>query len=87
LGVALGIKGWLPPFDLPKERPIVTDEIADDLLRGVKRIAQFINDDERSTNHKLVTGKVPGGKEGSQWIASKTVLRDHYAKITGFKAS
>jgi hypothetical protein len=62
-------------------------EIADDLLRGVKNIADFIGDDERSTNHKLATGKLPGGKEGSQWIASKTVLRDHYAKLTGFRAA
>ena len=31
----------------------MNDEIADDLLRGVKRIALFINDDERSTYHKL----------------------------------
>ena len=62
-------------------------EIADDLLRGVRKIADFIGDDERSTNHKLATGKLPGGKEGSQWIASKTVLRDHYAKITGFRAA
>ena len=61
--------------------------IADDILRGVKKIADFIGDDERSTNHKLATGKLPGGKEGSQWIASKTVLLNHYEKITGFRAS
>jgi hypothetical protein len=60
--------------------------IADDILRGVKNIADFIGDDERSTNHKLATGKLPGGKEGQQWIASKTVLLDHYEKITGFRA-
>ena len=60
--------------------------IADDILRGVKNIADFIGDDERSTNHKLAKGNLPGGKEASQWIASKTVLRNHYAKITSFKA-
>jgi hypothetical protein len=62
-------------------------EIGDDLLRGVKQISKFINEDERSTFHKLSRGTLPGGKEGSQWIASKRVLRDHYAKITGAKAS
>jgi hypothetical protein len=61
-------------------------EIAGDLLRGVKQIAHFINDDERSTNHKLATGKLPGGKEGVQWIASKRVLREHYARLTGARA-
>jgi hypothetical protein len=57
-------------------------EIADDLMRGVKRIAAFINEDERSTYYKLSTGQLPAGKEGNQWIASKAVLRDHYRKIT-----
>jgi len=62
-------------------------EIADDLLRGVKRISAFINEDERATYHKLSTGKLPGGKEGNQWIASKSVLREHYAAITRGKAA
>ncbi|MGY4570553.1 hypothetical protein ACVWY5_003623 [Bradyrhizobium sp. USDA 3256] len=62
-------------------------EIADDLLRGVKRISAFINEDERATYHKLSTGKLPGGKEGNQWIASKSVLRDHYASITRGRAA
>jgi hypothetical protein len=62
-------------------------EIAQDLLRGVKQISQFINEDERATFHKLATGKLPGGKEGNQWIASKSVLREHYAKLTGFRAA
>jgi hypothetical protein len=61
-------------------------EIADDLLRGVKQISRFINEDERSTFHKLSRGTLPGGKEGAQWVASKRVLREHYAKITGAKA-
>jgi hypothetical protein len=54
-----------------------------DLLRGVKNIARFINEDERSTYHKLSRGYVPAGKEGSEWIASKSVLREHYARLTG----
>jgi hypothetical protein len=62
-------------------------KIADDILRGVKNIADFIGEDSVATNHKLAKGHLPAGKEGSQWIASKTVLLDHYARITGFKAS
>lgn len=58
-------------------------EIGHDLLRGVKQIADFINEEKRKTNHKLATGKIPAGKEGNQWIASKNVLRDYYAKLTG----
>jgi hypothetical protein len=62
-------------------------EIADDILRGVKNIADFINEDVRATNHKLATGALPGGKEGNQWIASKTVLRGHYKTITAGRAA
>ncbi|MGY3409148.1 hypothetical protein ACVWZV_005261 [Bradyrhizobium sp. GM5.1] len=62
-------------------------ELADDILRGVKRISAFINEDERSTYHKLSSGRLPGGKEGNQWIASKRVLREHYARITSGRAA
>jgi hypothetical protein len=64
-----------------------SDALGSDLLRGVKAIADFINEEERSTYHKLSTGQLPGGKEGVQWIASKAVLRKHYAKITGAEAA
>jgi hypothetical protein len=61
-------------------------DIAGDILRGVKSIASFINEDERATYHKLAIGALPGGKEGNQWIASKAVLRAHYKNITAGKA-
>jgi hypothetical protein len=60
-------------------------DVSGDLLRGVKQIAKFINDDERSTFHKLSKGHLPGGKEGKQWIASKRRLREHYAQLTAGK--
>lgn len=59
------------------------DDLKDDLLRGVKAIAAFINEEERSTYHKLASGLLPGGKEGAVWVASRRVLREHYARITG----
>lgn len=62
-------------------------DLADDILRGVKNIANFINEDERATYHKLAIGALPGGKEGGQWIASKRVLLDHYARLTRGKAA
>lgn len=60
-------------------------DMANDLLRGVKQIAKFIDDDERSTFHKLSKGHLPGGKEGNQWVASKQRLREHYAHLTAGK--
>ena len=61
--------------------------LGDDLLRGAKAISLFINEEERPTYHKLSTGQLPAGKEGNQWIASKSVLREHYATLTGFRAA
>jgi hypothetical protein len=58
-------------------------KIGADLLRGVKAISRFINEDQRATYHKLSRGYVPAGKEGSEWVASKHVLREHYARLTG----
>jgi hypothetical protein len=83
---------WIGKSSLIRKRKevamdTVDTEIAEDILRGVKNIADYIGDDERSTNHKLATGKLPAGKEGNQWIASKSVLREHYAKLTGFSAA
>jgi hypothetical protein len=72
----------LGPVLIWKEEEQVDFEIGEDLLRGVKQIADFINEEERKTNHKLATGKIPAGKEGNQWIASKNVLRNHYSKLT-----
>ena len=62
-------------------------EIGSDLLRGVKQIACFINEDERATYHKLATGKIPAGKECAQWVASQSVLQAHYEKNTGARAA
>ena len=65
----------------------VIEFFGDDILRGVKSIAAFINADERATNHKLATGKLPAGKEGSEWVASKAALIRHYADLTKGKAA
>jgi hypothetical protein len=65
----------------------MSSEIVGDILRGVKRIAQFIDEDERATYYKLATGKLPGGKEGNKWVASKCVLRAYYERITKDKAA
>jgi hypothetical protein len=63
----------------------MNSDIAGDILRGVRKIAEFTGDDERATHHKLANGKLPGGKEGNQWVASKQVLKEHYARLTRAK--
>jgi hypothetical protein len=56
--------------------------LADDLLRGAKSIARFLNQDPRATYHLLSRGLLPAGKEGAVWVASKARLREHYAYLT-----
>jgi hypothetical protein len=61
------------------------DTLVSDTLRGVSEIAQFTGEAERRTYYLLEHGIIPGGKMGAQWIASKTKLREHYARITAGK--
>jgi hypothetical protein len=56
---------------------------ADDLLRGVKKIAEFTGESDRRALYLLESGHLPGGKSGRIWIASKRVLSAHYARLTG----
>jgi hypothetical protein len=60
--------------------------IADDLLRGVKPISAFLGESERRVFYLLERGLIPGGKIGASWVASKTALREHFAKLTGAAA-
>jgi hypothetical protein len=60
--------------------------LADDLLRGVKVIAQFIGESERRCYYMCERGYLPVGKEGSTYVASHHALREHYKKITGVVA-
>ena len=65
--------------------PLPTDgdgPLADDLLRGVKPIAEFIGEKERRTFYLLERRYVPAGKIGAAWVASKRALRAHFEKIT-----
>ena len=61
--------------------------ISGDILRGVRQIALFIEEDQRATYYKLANGMLPGGKEGNGWVASKRVLREHYTRLTRDKAA
>ena len=49
-------------------------EIAEDLLRGVKNIAKFVNDDVRSTNHQLI-GCRDCSKPSMTWSSSSRARR------------
>jgi hypothetical protein len=57
--------------------------LADDLLRGVKPIAEFLGESERRTFYLCERGYIPVGKVGTTWVASKKALRAHFERITG----
>jgi hypothetical protein len=62
------------------------DSLADDLLRGVKPIAEFIGENDRRTFYLCERGYIPAGKCGSQWVASKRALRAHFDRITAARS-
>jgi hypothetical protein len=71
------------PMNTNSDAPNGTESVlADDLLRGVKPIAEFIGESERRTFYLCQRGYIPCGKLGATWVGSKRVLRAHYARIT-----
>jgi hypothetical protein len=55
--------------------------LGDDLLYGAKAIATFLGLPMRKCFYLLEHGRVPCGKIGSQWIASREALSEHLTRI------
>jgi hypothetical protein len=64
-----------------------TATLAEDLLRGVPKIANYIGESVRRTYYLLNEGYIPAGKEGAFWVAQKSRLRAHYSSITSGRAA
>jgi hypothetical protein len=62
---------------------MANERLADDLLRGVPAIADFIGESPRQTYDLLEAGRVPAFKLGGGriWYASKARLKHHYARL------
>jgi hypothetical protein len=60
----------------------MSEELGSDILRGIIEISQFTGENQRRTTHLLENRLIPAGKIGNSWYASKTRLREHYARIT-----
>jgi hypothetical protein len=58
------------------QQPALKDEI----LRGVKAIAEFIGETPRRVFYLAETGQIPVFKEGTTWVALKATLIAHYQK-------
>lgn len=63
------------------------ESLSDDLLRGAEAIGGFLGLSRRQAFALLENCKIPAGKEGNIWIASKATLRDHYQRIVSGKAA
>jgi hypothetical protein len=59
-----------------------TDDIAGDRIRGVRRIAEFINEPTRRVGYMIERGILPVGREGAAIVASKKRLRAYHRRIT-----
>jgi hypothetical protein len=59
-----------------------SQKVAGDLLRGLKAIGDEIGLSMRQTHYGLTQGRIPAGREGTTWIASRRVLREHFRKLT-----
>jgi hypothetical protein len=57
------------------------ENIAKDRLNGAAAIAGFIGEPLRRTFHLLEQKLIPAGKQGGRWVASKSALQEHYAKL------
>jgi hypothetical protein len=59
------------------------ETLSADILRGVKAISGFTGEPTRRVHYLLERGQLPAGQVGRTWVASKSVLRAHYARLTG----
>jgi hypothetical protein len=58
-----------------------TEDLADDLLRGISGISQFIGEPVRRTYYLAETKKIPAFKLGKIWMARKSTLRRYIEKL------
>lgn len=58
--------------------------LADDRLRGVSKISDYLGETERRTYYLLENAMIVGWKEGRNWVSSKSALdRQHHTNSTG----
>jgi hypothetical protein len=70
----------------PTDTYDAADDIGDDRIRGVKKIAEFLNEPARRIGYLIEIGALPVGREGAAIVASKARLRAYHRRITGVSA-
>jgi hypothetical protein len=70
------------------QHPVVdTSTPADDLIFGVPAIAKFIGRSVRDTYYDIEQGRLPVGRWGARYVASKTRLRQLFDELTAGRAA
>ena len=69
-------------MNTPETEPQTDDRIGDDLLRGAIEIAAELRVKPHQVNYIYKTKKLPIGKMGKEYIASKKKLRSAVQKYT-----
>ncbi len=57
------------------------DRLGNDLLWGVRAIAQEVGRSERQTLYLLETGQLPAEKVGQRWCSSRKGLRKRFSTL------
>ena len=57
------------------------ESLRNDVLWGVKALAEEINRTERQTFYLLETGQLPAKKVGGRWCSTRTTLREFFNPI------
>jgi hypothetical protein len=57
------------------------ESLRDDLIWGIKGIAEEIGKSERQAFHLVDTGAIPAAKVGGRIVASRSRLRSHFRAL------
>jgi len=60
----------------------MSPQVSDDLLRGIDEIASFIRETPSGVSRLIQQGRIPAGRLGRTYIASKQRLVEHYRELT-----
>ena len=63
------------------------NDLADDLLPGASKIADFMGKSRRTTYNLLESGKLPAFRIGKIWHARKSTLLRHFQELETSQAA
>jgi hypothetical protein len=61
---------------------LIRESVGDDRLEGAEEIAKFIGVPIRRARYLIERGQLPVAWEGRRLIASKSVLREYWVRLT-----